>query len=644
LNKIILIFIILFGNLPLKAVDIDTLIQKARYNNAKISPDGKHLAVQVYDGEKLGLYFLKTNTLERVGSFFLSRKDQVGDYFWGNNERVVIKLVRSHPWVKELSYYGELFAVNFDGSKAKLIYGYRVGKNNLTRADAHKNQSINGWAYLIDRLPDEPKNILIASNQKLTKPLKIDIYNGRIRKRYPSIPLRQAQVLSNSQGQPIIASTMDKEENRHAFKFDIAENEWVEIPSNLIGSSFQPILITEDQKSVIVLDDKDQDKIGLFQFDLASFKYTSIYTNNDVNITSFQTTSDSKSVQSIRIDNGLPEYLLLASKNSEAALFKSFLAKFPGYKVAITSSTKDGNKLIVKISSDTTKGVFLLYDKQADTHTFLFNKAPLLDKYPLAKTTPISFKSQDNKTIHGYFTKALKKTKENIIAPMVVLVHGGPHGVRDYWGFDTEVQALATNGFSVLQINFRGSAGYGFIFKESGYKQWGNNIQQDIIDGTHWAIENKLVHKGNICIMGASFGAYSAVQSAILKPSLYQCVVAASGVYDMNLMDSEGDIKEVYFADSFLKRVIGTNKKVLASISPVNYIEKLKANLLLVHGEKDKRAPIIHAEKLIDAMKKHAIKYEWMKVDDEAHGFYDEINRAIYLKKVLRFLNENLSL
>jgi dipeptidyl aminopeptidase/acylaminoacyl peptidase len=252
----------------------------------------------------------------------------------------------------------------------------------------------------------------------------------------------------------------------------------------------------------------------------------------------------------------------------------------------------------------------------------------------------LSFVNSDGMNVHGYFTKALGVKDKT--APMVVLVHGGPHGVRDYWGFRKSVQALATNGYSVLQVNYRGSDGYGKKFAEAGYQHWGDDIQQDIIQATHWAVEQKLAKAGNICIMGSSFGAYSAVQSATIEADLYQCVIATAGVYDLNLLDEKGDIKSLYFADSFLQRVIGTDKEALSAMSPVNYAEKLKASIFLAHGNKDERAPIIHAEKLMEALDKHNKAYQWLKIDDESHGFYDEENQQEYLNKVLEFLGKNL--
>jgi dipeptidyl aminopeptidase/acylaminoacyl peptidase len=221
------------------------------------------------------------------------------------------------------------------------------------------------------------------------------------------------------------------------------------------------------------------------------------------------------------------------------------------------------------------------------------------------------------------------------------LVHGGPIK-RDYWGYNERVQALATNGYSVLQINFRGSAGYGESFEQAGYLQWGDEIQRDIIAGARWAIKEQRVKAGKICIMGKSFGAYSAVQSAILAPDLFACVVANAGVYDLSLMYKKGRFAERYGGSAFLEKVIGRDKSQLADFSPVNRIANLRAPILVAHGKQDERAPFTHAKRLRKALKKHGKEYEWFVKSREAHGFYNNENQVEYLQTTIKFLNKHL--
>ncbi len=630
-------------SINVQAVSIEKLVAKPLYTNAKISPDGKHIAVRVYDGRRYGLVFLTSDKLEKVGSFFNRGIDQVGEnFFWGNNKRVVMDLVKYLPWEKEPAYFGELFAVNIDGKKPELIYGYRANTMGNHPIDSVRKRNINGWASVIDILPDNEKYILIASHEeKTTKPLMLNIYNGRIKKRYAKIPVPRAKFLSNKQGELVYAISLDKNQSRRVYIYDSKEDEWNEVPKSRFGRYFNPIILNKDSKTVYALDDYQQDRIGLFKVNLDGSDYQAIYTHPYVDISDVKMTSDQLSLFALSIDNGLPEYLFLSSNSVEAKTFQMLVKKFPSFRVNITSMSSDASKIIFAVSSDTNPGGFFSFDVASQSFRFLFAIYPQLKDETFARMFPIQFKNSAGDLVSGYFTPALKPDKKKP-APMVTLVHGGPHGVRDYWEFNHQVQLLATQGYSVLQVNFRGSEGYGSKFEVAGYRHWGDRIQADIIEATEWAISKGYAEKDKVCIMGGSFGAYSAVQSATIKPDLFQCVIATAGVYDLSLLFEEGNVKKLYYGESYLKRVIGEDEQIIKAMSPVTHVKKLKAPVLLIHGEKDEQAPISHAERLIKAMKKHNKTYQWLEIDDEAHGFYDEQNQSLYYSAVLKFLNDHL--
>jgi dipeptidyl aminopeptidase/acylaminoacyl peptidase len=206
------------------------------------------------------------------------------------------------------------------------------------------------------------------------------------------------------------------------------------------------------------------------------------------------------------------------------------------------------------------------------------------------------------------------------------------------------VQALATQGFSVLQINYRGSSGFGDSFLRAGNLHWGDLIQQDIISGTRWAIENGKANSGNICIMGANFGAYSAVQSAILEPDLFACAVANAGIYDLELLYKRGDIEDLYWGDAYLEEVIGRDEEQLRKFSPVHNIAALKIPVFIAHGKQDERAPYEHAKRLKKSLDEHNKQYEWFVKGDESQTIYDTENQVAYITAALKFLNQHLEL
>nr|WP_249365810.1 S9 family peptidase [Pseudoalteromonas sp. NEC-BIFX-2020_002] len=260
----------------------------------------------------------------------------------------------------------------------------------------------------------------------------------------------------------------------------------------------------------------------------------------------------------------------------------------------------------------------------------------------MAETRPISFTSRDGLTIHGYLTLPNNATEKNL--PLVVMPHGGPHGPRDWWGFDPDAQLLANRGMAVLKVNFRGSGGFGRNFEHAGHRKWGAEIQYDIIDGVKHLIEQGTVDKNNMCIMGASFGGYSALQSAIIEPDMFKCAIGVVGVYDLPLMFDEGDVAERESGQRYLKNVLGTDEAQLKAFSPSYNIDKLKAPVLIVHGGEDERAPIEQAESLVAALKKANHPYVYELLEDEGHGFYKPEHRTRYYKQVLAFLDQHLTL
>src|SRR5262249_42008473 len=153
-----------------------------------------------------------------------------------------------------------------------------------------------------------------------------------------------------------------------------------------------------------------------------------------------------------------------------------------------------------------------------------------------ARMSAFHIPASDGVAIHGFFTVPLGADKKTA-PPLVVLVHGGPHGVRDLWGYNPEVQLLASKGFAVLQVNYRGSGGYGRSYMEAGYKHWGDRVVMDIVDATRWLVGKGMADEKRVCIYGGSFGGYAALQATILAPDLFRCAVGYAGVYDLALMD-----------------------------------------------------------------------------------------------------------
>ncbi|MBU2969634.1 alpha/beta fold hydrolase [Pseudoalteromonas sp. C2R02] len=622
----------------------DQLFDHVQYQNSKISPDGKHFAVATLKKGKTILVFLERANLKLVGSASFAGNLELGRYYWVNNERVVINVVQKDPWSETPSSYGELYSVNLDGSKGKMIYGYRSGEWNIG-SRLKKKESTSGWGEIIDILPEDKKHILVSSTpmsatgERYASIFKLNVYSGVIKKKLGRSPVSFSKLLTDIEGNVKIAVGTDN--NNISQMYIKNKNDWKKVPKGSVGEKVYPLSISESGKYLYTLDNYQQDIRGVFRLNLEDFSYESIYTDKKVNVTHVEMTTNNRSAYAIRIDDGYPAYLILNKRLEEAKVFKDLLATFPYSEVTITSKTEKGEFYVVMVSSDIDPGTLYLFDKKNNKITALFRFKPKFKSSEFAQVEPINFESSDGKMINGYFTQA-KSNKEKELAPVVVLVHGGPHGVRDYWEFSSQVQFLVAHGYSVLQVNYRGSGGFGYEFEAAGYKSWGSLTQKDIYDGYQWLVKHNKAKDNNVCIMGASFGAYSAVQSAAIFPETYRCVIANAGIYDLELMFEEGDVQQRRSGLSYLKRVLGTDEKLLKSMSPVNYVEKIQAPLLLAHGENDERAPFEHAERLREALDEANKTYEWFTVDKEGHGFYNPKNQKAYMKKVVGFLDKHL--
>lgn len=629
------------------------IAKNAIYADAKISPEGDRLAIVVVQDGIRNLAVLDMKDFSTVGGMAMRGGNEVGTFYWANNDRLVMEIWRKEPWQSEPQFWGELYAINYDGTNGEIIYGFNVEERQNTRIKRKK--SVDGWARVISTMPDNDNEILIASEpmnvdrigfvQRLSASYdsiasihRLNVYSGKLYPAKAYAPAPQSDIFTDDSGNLIMATGTNKNDDTLIFRRK--GDDWEEI-SEQFGQAFHPVSLNEDATEVIYLDNFEQDKVGLFRMNLKTGERKEIYTDDVVSLSQVNLTTDKSSAYAIRVDDGMPAYMVFDSAGEEARIFKDLLGALPGYNVNMVSRSADGNLWLIYATSDIDAGTYYLYNKSANSLSQLFANLEHISVNDFSETKPVSFEASDGMKIHGFVTYPVTM-KQGQKVPLVTLVHGGPHYVRDLWWFDREVQLLANEGYAVLQVNYRGSGGYGGDYQVAGYKHWGDDIQQDIIDGTRYIISQGHIDKDKVCIMGGSFGGYSAVMSAELAPDLFKCAVANAGVYDLNLALEKGDITEFLTGDAYLEKVLGTDPAQLTAFSPVTHVSKLSGPVLIAHGARDRRVPLEHAERLKSALDKAGKSYEWFVKDSETHGFYDETNRGEYYQKVVNFLSETL--
>ncbi|MCC4833498.1 S9 family peptidase [Shewanella sp. 10N.7] len=627
----------------------DLFSRGAEYTDVKISPEGDYLsALTTHDGKKT-LIILETETKKMINAIRFPSNAEVGNYVWVNHERVVLQKVYLKGWSDVPQYYGELFSVNADGSRQEYLFGYNSGEKQ-TGTRIERNTAIQATAYILDALPENNKYMLVNAipwsrarslgYDSLQDVYRVNVYTGK-RRKITTSPVGSASFLTNNEGEvKFVAGKTSKNETQIFYRDD---GDWVNSDKLNIGlTDFNPISFADTPDTIFAAGREDNHTLGVYKINLSTGVKQKIIQDDHVDPSNFWINNESKQLYAVEFDSGYPTYAFVDQQDSHTQIVKQLLASLPGHQVQIVSETNDSTKFIIKAFNDRNPGDYYLFDAKDIKLEYLVSQKNWLDPDAMAEVKPISFTSRDGKVISGYLTLPEGKEAKNL--PLIVNPHGGPHYIRDWWSFDSQNQLLASQGMAVLQVNFRGSGGYGSQFQKDGYQKWGTDIQYDIIDGTKYVIEQGFADKERICIVGGSFGGYSALQSAIIEPDLFKCAIGFAGVYDLDMMFNEGDIQQSGSGTSYLKQVLGENPQQLRAMSPAFNTDKLKANLLLVHGGNDERAPIEQLESLEKNLNKHKYPYETLVMDDEGHGFYNDTHRAKYYDKMLSFLKENLKL
>ncbi|MGQ1889933.1 S9 family peptidase [Thermophagus sp. OGC60D27] len=314
------------------------------------------------------------------------------------------------------------------------------------------------------------------------------------------------------------------------------------------------------------------------------------------------------------------------------------------YEIAVTDMDKEEKRFIVRTYSDRSRGAYFYYDSESDVLTKIADVSPWIDENNMAKVFPISYQSRDGLTIHGYLTLPKGYTMETAKnMPVVVNPHGGPWA-RDSWGFNPEVQFLANRGYAVLQMNFRGSTGYGKEFWEKSFGQWGLAMQDDITDGVKWLIEKGIADSSRIAIYGGSYGGYATLAGMTFSPDLYAAGVDYVGV--SNLFTFMNTIPPYWKPMlDMLYEMVGnpqTDSLRLRETSPVFHADKIKAPLFIAQGANDPRVNKDESDQMVEALKQRGIEVQYMVKDNEGHGFRNEENRFDFYGAMEQFLAEHI--
>jgi dipeptidyl aminopeptidase/acylaminoacyl peptidase len=616
------------------------------FSQVTLSPDGRFVAALAPKPGKpqqnqLVIFDAATGKPQRAldsGPFEL-----ISRYDWVGHNRLLGSIEIKLDGLDTPIPTGELYAINADGSRPVSLFGFRAKANTQTGLGQHQQR--DAAATLISTEATDPGHVLIATqpfndNRKGadTSIETLDVISGSTR-RIGVSPARNANFIADHAGQVRVA-WLDRD-GIETLLWTRAGNDaaWVLVndPARS-GIGIAPVGFNRDNNKLYVRSSTDDGPDAIELMDMATGKRNLVYRGKFADPGQMLPSADGRDYYAVITADGINGLHYFDEDSPEARLNKDLASQFPGRLVYLASFSADSKRAIVHEESDRNPGDYFLLD--VDTHSArrLVSANSHIDPLQMRARQPISLKARDGLPLHGFLTLPTGAQPH----PMLVLVHGGPFDVADDWLYDTEAQLFASRGYAVLQVNYRGSGGYGSRFVERGYRQWGLAMEDDLIDATHWAVAKGYAEAARLCIYGASYGGYAAIEAVVREPDLFRCAIGYAGVYDMRVQLARSDIQQRDSGLNFLHTTMGDNAADLLAHSPLSGVAGIKASLLLIHGGADKRVPFANFSEFTRALDAQHKSYETLVEPDEGHGFFVQAHQVEAYTKMLDFLDRSI--
>ena len=399
-----------------------------------------------------------------------------------------------------------------------------------------------------------------------------------------------------------------------------------------------PVGFAEDAGKMYLLDSRGANAARLVLIDLSSRKTEVLVEDPRYDVSGVVVHPETHAVQAAAVQRARTEWIVL-----DEAVREDFeaLENLGRGDFSVTSRDRADENWLVAVNSDDGGASYHAYDREAKRGEHLFDARPELADYALAKMKPVSFTSRDGLEVEGYLTLPPGVAPENL--PMVLNVHGGPWA-RDGWGYDPEAQWFANRGYACLQVNFRGSTGYGKEFLNAGNREWGGRMHDDLVDAVGWAVERGVADPERVAIYGGSYGGYAALVGATFTPELVRCAVDIVGPSNLiTLIESVPPYWKPLIA-TFTERVGDpeTEPDFLKSRSPLYFVDRIRIPLLIAQGANDPRVKQAESEQIVSAMKERGVDHEYLLFEDEGHGFARPENRLKFYAAAEDFLAKHL--
>ncbi len=620
-------------------ISVATFFKNDDFIGLQLSPNGKNLAVISSVFNRRNIVLFNMDDLSKPIPLTNYNRYDVGSYFWANDDTIVFKMDQTGG--REAL---TLLKVDINGKrKVRQLVAATFGSSGVRMAN------------VVNTLAADPDNIIVSYNGRRAKypdlfKLPIDSEWSDKRKKN-----RKMKLLAKNPGD-VVGWLVDNDGNVRGaqstngligtiYYKDIGEKDFRVVKKyKLTEENYVPVGFDFDNKTLYAMSNIGRDTNGLYTLDTKTFELDEmIFGDDEVDVGGMIFSRKRNKLLGVTYFNDYPQVKYFDKE--EEQLRKSLLGAFPGKQVNFTSRSKDEMLNIVYVGNDQDPGNYYLFDRNTNKMKWLLPVRKSINPKDMSPMKPFKFTSRDGLNIRGYIT--IPKHTDGKMLPLIINPHGGPFGIRDYWGYNAEHQFFANRGYATVQVTYRGSGGYGRKFEQAGYGgKWGAEMQNDLTDTVKYFIKEGIADPERVCIYGASYGGYATMAGLTFTPDLYKCGINYVGVTDVGLLFKTMPKRWEVF-EEMMKIQIGDpdDKELMHRMSPLSHVDKITAPLMIVHGAKDPRVVKQHATDLRKALKVRGIDLsddEWIMKYDEGHGFSKEENKIELYTKMEKFLAKHL--
>lgn len=596
----------------------ETLFGNPERARPRLSPDGKYLAYIAPDDKNVLQVWLCTVGETDDRQLTADKKRGIRAYFW--------------------TYDGNQLIYMQDADGDENFHCYAVSIHSNIVRDLTPFQGVKAEPIELD--PDHPDQILVGMN--LNDPQIFDVYRVNLSNGAVEFDTQNPGNIINWMADPelqirvAVAATPDG--GSDLLYRATVDQEWELLRHWSADDEGYPVGFSADGKTLYLVGSHDANAQRLLALDLATRQETVIAADEQYDVGGVVTHPTNHTLQAVAFYRDKLNWQIL--DNSIAADFEAIAQVRPG-EFSIGSRTLADDRWLVSYTADDGPVYYYIYDRNSKTSTFLFSNQPELEQLALASMQPISYSARDGLTIHGYLTTPAGIPAQNL--PAVLLVHGGPWA-RDTWGYDPEAQWLANRGYAVLQVNFRGSTGYGKAFLNAGNREWAAKMHDDLLDAVNWLVDQGIADRHKVAIMGGSYGGYATLVGLTFTPEVFAAGVDIVGPSNiLTLLQSIPPYWEPIKAQMYHR--IGnmeTEADFLKSRSPLFFIDRIQKPLLIGQGANDPRVKQAESDQIVEAMRQAGKPVEYVLYPDEGHGFARPENRLHFYAIAEEFLAKYL--